>query len=267
MLLGSLSTIIFGVWARLAPGFIASPPARPRRLLSAVALWMAGAAGLVADVPLAGLPVLAGLCALAWALGVFGPSIARQPLPGHARTTRLAVRSAFVWALLGAALLAIYQLPRAAGGSDASYLEVSAARHSFALGFVTMMIYGVAARALPSFTDRQLWSPRLQLLTIALANAGVALRVAPQPSAGRVWSPARWWVCRVSSPTSRSSPCGEHAADRARPGRAPEGARHAGPDRCPLPVATSRGCQKPHPHLNRERLCLESRHGTRRPGI
>jgi hypothetical protein len=42
------------------------------------------------------------------------------------------------------------------------------------------MIYGVAARALPSFTDRRLWSLRLQVVTIALANAGVALRVAPQ---------------------------------------------------------------------------------------
>lgn len=180
MLLGSLSTIIFGVWARLAPGFIASLPAHPRRLLPAAALWMVGAAGLVSEAPFAAVPLLVGLCALAWALGVFAPSIARQPLPDHARATRLAVRSAFVWALVGAALLATYQLRGAVTGSDASYLEVSAARHSFALGFVVIMIYGVAARALPSFTDRQLWSPRLQLLTIALANAGVVLRVAPQ---------------------------------------------------------------------------------------
>lgn len=180
MLLGSLSTIIFGVWARLASGFVASPPARPRRLLPAAALWLAGAAGLVTDVPLAALPLVVGLCALASALGVFGPSIARQRLPAHARATLLAVRSAFVWALVGAVLLALYQVRAAVTGSEASYLEVSAARHSFALGFVTIMIYGVAARALPSFTDRQLWSLRLQLVTIALANAGVALRVAPQ---------------------------------------------------------------------------------------
>lgn len=180
MLLGCLSTTIFGVWARLAPGFVASPPARPDRLLPATVLWIAGAAGLVADVPFAALLLLASLGALAWTLGVFGRSIARQRLPAHARATRLAVRSAFIWALVGAALLALYQVRAALTGSAASYLEVSTARHSFALGFVTIMIYGVAARALPSFTDRQLWSPRLQLVTIALANAGVALRVAPQ---------------------------------------------------------------------------------------
>jgi uncharacterized protein involved in response to NO len=180
MLLGCLSTIIFGVWARLAPGFVASPPAPAGRLLPAAALWIAGALGLVSGVPLAALLLVTGLGAVTWALGVFGPSIARQRLPAHARATVLAVRAAFIWALVGAALLALYQLRAAATGADASYLEVSAARHSFALGFVTIMIYGVAARALPSFTDRQLWSPRLQLVTIGLANAGVALRVGPQ---------------------------------------------------------------------------------------
>lgn len=180
MLLGSLSTIVFGVWARLAPGFAASPPALASRLLPAAALWIVGAAGLVVNVPFAGLPLAVGVCAVTWALGVFKPTIARQRLPAHARATLLAVRSAFVWALVGAALLALYELRAAVIGADASYLEISAARHSIALGFVTIMIYGVAARALPSFTDRRLWSLRLQLVTIALANAGVALRVAPQ---------------------------------------------------------------------------------------
>lgn len=184
MLLGCLSTIIFGVWARLAPGFVASPPARAGRLLPAAALWIVGAAGLVSGVPLAALPLVAGLGALTWSLGVFGRSIARQRLPAHARATMFAVRSAFAWALVGAGLLALYQLRGAATGADPSYLEVSAARHSVALGFVTIMIYGVAARALPSFTDRHLWSPRLQLVTIALANAGVALRVGPQALGG-----------------------------------------------------------------------------------
>jgi uncharacterized protein involved in response to NO len=180
MLLGSLATIIFGVWARLAPGFVASAPAHPNRLLPAASLWIVAVAGVVTDVPLAALPLVAALCVVTWALGIFGPTIARQRLPAHARATLLAVRSAFVWAVVGAAVLALYQLRAAVTGEDASYLEVSAARHSFALGFVTIMIYGVAARALPSFTDRQLWSLRLQVLTIALANAGVALRVVPQ---------------------------------------------------------------------------------------
>jgi hypothetical protein len=42
------------------------------------------------------------------------------------------------------------------------------------------MIYGVAARALPSFLNRRSWSLGLQTATLILANAGVALRVVPQ---------------------------------------------------------------------------------------
>ncbi len=180
MLLGSLATAIFGVWARLAPGFTATPPADPRALLGGAALWLLGAAGMVAGLPLAPLALLAGLLVVVWAAGVFGATIARQRLVAHARLTQLAVRSAFVWALAGCVLLVAYELRAAITGDRASYLDTSAARHALALGFVTLMIYGVAARALPSFLERRLWSERLQLLTILLANAGVALRVVPQ---------------------------------------------------------------------------------------
>lgn len=180
MLLGSLGTAIFGVWARLAPGFIAAPPARPHRLIGGAALWLVGVAGLVVGVPFAAFALLAGLVTLVWAVGIFGPSIARQRLPEPARATRLTARSAFLWALVGAALLVAYDVRTAVIGTSSSYLEISAARHAFALGFVTLMIYGVAARSLPMFIDRRLWSQRVGVAVIALANAGVALRVVPQ---------------------------------------------------------------------------------------
>jgi uncharacterized protein involved in response to NO len=180
MLLGCLATAILGVWARLSPGFVATPPARSRPLLAGLALWLLGAAGVVAGLPFAPVASLAGLATITWTIGVFGDTIARQRLVSHARLTRLAVRSAFAWALAGCALLVAYEVRAVATGTRPSYLDVSAARHAFALGFVTLMIYGVAARALPSFLERRLWSERLQLVTIVLANAGVALRVVPQ---------------------------------------------------------------------------------------
>jgi hypothetical protein len=179
MLLGCLGTAIFGVWARLAPGFVAAPPVRRDRLLSGIALWLTGVVGLMASVPLAGVLLLIATGLLTWALGLFGTAIARQPLAGHARLTRLAVRSAFLWAIVGAGLLAWFGI-RNIVGQTVSYLEVSAARHAFGLGLVTLMIYGVGARALPSFTARRLWSERLQLATIAIANVAVALRVIPE---------------------------------------------------------------------------------------
>ena len=180
MLLVCLATAIFGVWARLAPGFTATPPSRPLPLRVGSSLWLLGATGVAAGIVIVPFVLLAGLLTIVWALGVFGATIARQRLVSHARLTRLAVRSAIVWAIAGSALLAWYALRAVATGTERSYLEASAARHAFALGFVTLMIFGVAARALPSFLSRRLWSERLQLATLVLANAGVALRVVPQ---------------------------------------------------------------------------------------
>ncbi|HEU5288475.1 MAG TPA: NnrS family protein, partial [Candidatus Limnocylindria bacterium] len=180
MLLGCLATAIFGVWARLAPGFIATPPARPRPLIAGAAVWLLGAALVVAGVPFASVALVAGLGLIVRALGLFGATIARQPLVAHARLTRIAARSAFAWGAAGALMLVAYDVRALAGGGPASYVEVSAARHAFALGLVTLMIYGVAARALPSFLNRRSWSLGLQTATLILANLGVALRVVPQ---------------------------------------------------------------------------------------
>ena len=178
MLLGGLSTLIFGVWARLAPGFVASRPPKPRRLIVGGTLWLAGVIVQAFGVALGPWLLLIGLAALTGATGLLGPGIAHQPLHGHARLTRLGVRSAFAWAFIGLAIISAGTL-----GLASSYLQVSAARHALALGFVTLMIYSVASRALPAFLGRRLWSTRLQAATLTVANVGVALRVVPQLAA------------------------------------------------------------------------------------
>ena len=175
MLLGSLATMIFGVWARLAPGFIASVPFRRRPLIAGGAVWLLGVALFALGVGAGAVAMLAGLAMVTVAVGLFAPSIARQRLAGHARLTRIGVRSAFAWAFAGLAILAVGPL----GVAD-SYLQISAARHALGLGFVTLMIYAVASRALPAFLGRRLWSARLQVITLTLANVGVAARVIPQ---------------------------------------------------------------------------------------
>ena len=179
MLLGGLGTLIFGVWARLAPGFVASRPSRPRLLIAGGSLWLAGVLLQAFGVAGGAWLLFIGLAALTYAIGVFGPGIARQPLYGHARLTRLGVRAAFAWAFIGLAAISAGTL-----GLATSYFQVSAARHALALGFVTLMIYAVAARALPAFLGRRLWGSRLQAATLAVANVGVALRVVPQLAAG-----------------------------------------------------------------------------------
>jgi len=175
MLLGSLTTLILGVWARLAPGFVAAVPAQPRPLIAGGTLWLAGVATQALGLAVGPWLLLLGFSVLAHAIGVFGAGIAHQPLRGHARLTRIGVRSAFLWAFVGLAIIAAGTV-----GVASSYLQVSAARHALALGFVSLMIYAVASRALPAFLDRRSWSPRLQVGTLAVANLGVGLRVGPQ---------------------------------------------------------------------------------------
>lgn len=175
MLLGGLCTLIFGVWARVAPGFVASVPATPPLLMFGGGLWILGVLAQVFALAAGPWLLLVGAALLARAIGVFGAGIARQPLHGDARLTRLGVRSAFVWLFVGLAILAAARL-----GLASSYFQVSAGRHALALGFVTLMIYAVASRVLPSFTGRRLWSRRLQTLTLATGNVAVALRVAAQ---------------------------------------------------------------------------------------
>ena len=175
MLLGSLATMIFGVWARLAPGFIASAPPRPRPLIGGAVAWLLGIALFSVGVPAGVWLMLVGFALVTVAVGLFGPSIARQPIAGHARLTRIGVRSAFAWAFIGLAILGLESV-----GLVTSYLQISAARHALGLGFVTLMIYAVASRALPAFLGRRLWSDRLQVVTLTLANVGVAARVGPQ---------------------------------------------------------------------------------------
>jgi uncharacterized protein involved in response to NO len=180
MLLGGLAITIFGVWARLAPAFAASMPVRYPLFFAGLASWMAGIAALLVGNALAPWALLAGLALIVWALGVFGPTIARQALAQHAQLTSFAVRSAFFWAFVGVLIL----VAKGTGIVGDGYLATSAARHAFALGFVTLMIFGVGARAIPAFLDRPLRSPALQLAAIVLTNAAVALRAVPQALGG-----------------------------------------------------------------------------------
>ncbi len=101
------------------------------------------------------------------------------------------LRAAYVWLLLSLAmliLLPVHQfilLPRLAAGSDAALLGFShayygAIRHAITVGFISLMIMGVAARVVPTLNGvdihrlTRLWGPFL------LLNIGCGLRVLAQ---------------------------------------------------------------------------------------
>ena len=85
------------------------------------------------------------------------------------------VASAYLWAALGGVLLI--------GNGLALLLAIpppfalDAIRHSFAVGFVALMICGVAPRMIPGFTGGNIVSPVLIHATLWLGNSAAVLRV------------------------------------------------------------------------------------------
>lgn len=85
------------------------------------------------------------------------------------------VASAYLWAMLGALLLLIDGLGVLITGREP--LAFDAVRHSFALGFIALLICGIAPRMLPSFSGGTIVSPKLVGATLWLGNIAALLRV------------------------------------------------------------------------------------------
>jgi hypothetical protein len=101
------------------------------------------------------------------------------------------LRAAYVWLLLAlgmSLLMPVYShvlLPRLAPDSDAVRLHFShawsgAARHAITVGFVSLMIVGVASRVVPTLNGVDTRRLSALWLPFVLLNAGCALRVSAQ---------------------------------------------------------------------------------------
>lgn len=85
------------------------------------------------------------------------------------------VASAYLWAVLGGVLLILNGLAQVFGAS--SPVSPDAARHSLALGFIALLICGVAPRMLPGFSGGHIRSAGLVRATLWLGNGAAVLRV------------------------------------------------------------------------------------------
>jgi uncharacterized protein involved in response to NO len=85
------------------------------------------------------------------------------------------VASTYLWAMLGALLLLIDGCSMLTIGSE--LVARDAVRHAFALGFIALLICGIAPRMLPSFSGGKITSPSLVSATLWLGNAAAILRV------------------------------------------------------------------------------------------
>lgn len=190
--------MILGVSQRILHHFYGLPAPSPRLSLAALVCINLAIAGEVAGLILmrsggrawAGLwyastlLLAASVVALVWNWGVFG----RATEPD--RSLKF-LRAAYAWLLISLAMLVAlpaYQfvlLPWLAPSAEATALGFShayygAIRHAITVGFVSLMIVGVASRVVPTLNGvdarrlTPLWAPFL------LLNAGCALRVVAQ---------------------------------------------------------------------------------------
>lgn len=101
------------------------------------------------------------------------------------------LRAAYIWLFVSLAMLVLLPLhlgiliPWLASGSEAARMHFShayfgATRHAITVGFISMMIVGVAARVVPTLNGVDPRSLSKLWLPFALLNAGCALRVISQ---------------------------------------------------------------------------------------
>jgi uncharacterized protein involved in response to NO len=84
------------------------------------------------------------------------------------------VASAYLWAMLAAVLLVVDGLTLIFAGTP--FFSIDAIRHSLAIGFITLLICGIAPRMIPGFSGKKIASPALVNATLWLGNTTVLLR-------------------------------------------------------------------------------------------
>jgi uncharacterized protein involved in response to NO len=85
------------------------------------------------------------------------------------------VASAYLWAALAGVLLLVDGL--AGFVTETMPAPMDAARHSLAVGFIALLICGIAPRMVPGFSGGRIRSPHLVTVTLWLGNTAALLRV------------------------------------------------------------------------------------------
>ncbi len=106
--------------------------------------------------------------------GVFG---LRYPDAGEFGRFELLVYSAFAWLVVSIALELVRVVP---GLNERVPVTQDAARHALTVGYLTLLIFGMAVRMLPGFSGkRSVASPELVMWTFVLGNLAALARVVP----------------------------------------------------------------------------------------
>lgn len=110
----------------------------------------------------------------------------RYPDHGEYGRFELLIYAAFAWLVVAAILDLLRALPAL---NEMVYVPADAARHALTVGFITLLIFGMAVRMLPGFSaKRGVAHPGLVIWLVVLGNAAALLRVVPLFFAGAEWA-------------------------------------------------------------------------------
>lgn len=186
-LFGGALAWIQGMFLRSGPIFLGLRPTRRWLVKLAFFAGQAGTLGAVAGSFRPGFPFgmelqSAGILGVAVSVAAFVAGV--RPFEGDGghftdgdRGFVRVVRTAFVFSLVFALIGGAYAVG-ALTGRPLSRLTWDGARHAFTLGFLTLMIFGMAGRIVPIFGGVPLQWPALRTGGAMLISAGVLLRLA-----------------------------------------------------------------------------------------
>ncbi len=210
MLYGALLPFIYGISLRTLPAFLGiKPPPKPL-LFAILGVHLAGlveiqAVSWVQEVhalwsPPAYLlhsgPLALGLAMIAFALSI-NPLEAEPPDGGH-HVAEGYLKSAYAWLGIAGGLQTWFVARAWLGGDYVSLAQIDGVRHSLALGFITMMIVGMATRVLPVFAGRRLYSQFLAASALWMLNVAALTRAVGGLMADTSYMTDRYWVMAVA---------------------------------------------------------------------
>ncbi|MBI2954844.1 MAG: NnrS family protein [Chloroflexi bacterium] len=123
------------------------------------------------------------ILAFVWFLNVFRKPEINIAETGVDQGYEKYIRAAFVWLLLAVTMSFGYSVYRFVTGADVDSAYIGAYRHALTVGFISLMILGMASRLVPVFAGDKLHSSRLLNATFILVNAGNVMRVLSEPLA------------------------------------------------------------------------------------
>lgn len=187
VLVGFLGNFILGVSIRSVSAFMGLPA--PGKAMGRAAFWAinGGVAWYVAALLWGAAPGWTAIGTVVEAVGVVAfvaslrlfarRSRPRGYIPGTYRRYEWFLRAAYGWLLVWAVLSALQALGLIWGGTVLPVRIGAPALHVLTLGFITMMIMGMAARMLPLFEGAQLPHQPLMDVAFLALNSSVLLRV------------------------------------------------------------------------------------------